>query len=63
MSAPVFYTRKEAAAVLRVSEDTIRRAIHSGRLVAKMTGENGGGKTLISADALREFFDSLEDAL
>lgn len=62
MSAPVFYTRKEAAAVLRVSEDTVRRAINSGRLRAKATGENGGGKTLISADALRDFFDSLEDA-
>lgn len=59
---PTYYTRKEAAEVLRMSEDSVRRAINSGRLKAKATGVNGGGKTLISAKAISDYFDSMEDA-
>lgn len=60
--APMFLTREQAAEACNVSVDTIRRAINSGRLRAKRTGENGGGKYLISPDALRAWFDELEDA-
>ena len=57
-----FFTREEAADECRVSVETIKRAINSGRMRAKRTGENGGGKYLISADQLHEWFDGLEDA-
>ena len=55
-------TRLEAAKAYSVSEDTIKRAINSGRLRAKRTGKEGGGKYLISVQALHDWFESLEDA-
>ena len=58
----VSYTRDEAAKAVGVSVDTIRRAINTGALRAKRTGTGGGGKYLISVDALNAWFDSLEDA-
>jgi predicted DNA-binding protein (UPF0251 family) len=33
MSDQTYFTRKEAAAEVRVSEETIKRAINSGRLL------------------------------
>lgn len=59
---PLFFTRAEAAEACRVSEDVIAAAIHSGKLRAKRTGANGGGKFLLSPDALRDWFESLIDA-
>lgn len=61
-----FYTRDEAAEEARVSHDTIKRAIAKGELRAKRTSRDsdgkGVGKYLISAEALREWFDALADA-
>ena len=62
MSDPMFFTREEAAKRASVSLDTIRRAINSGKLRAKRTGKDGGGKYLVSAKALQDWFDQLEDA-
>lgn len=62
MTIPLFLTREQAAESCNVAADTIRRAINKGALRAKRTGENGGGKYLISRDALVEWFESLEDA-
>lgn len=56
------YTRDEAAEAMGVSKDTITRAVNAGDLRAKRTGENGGGKYLISAAALVAWFDKLQDA-
>jgi excisionase family DNA binding protein len=44
-----------------VKLDTIRRAINSGKLRAKRTGAEGGGKYLITESALRDWLESLED--
>lgn len=57
-----YLTLPEAAKAMRVSEDTILRAIRSQRLRAKKTGANGGGKYLISATDLDAWFDGLVDA-
>ena len=59
---PIAYTREGATEVVPVSIDTITRAINSGALRAKRTGANGGGKYLISRDALLSWFEQLEDA-
>lgn len=52
------YTRQEAAEVMGVSLDTIRRAIKAGTLRAKKKGR----VILVSPDALRDWFNGLEDA-
>lgn len=52
------YDRKEAAALYGVSYDTIRKAIAAGHLRAKKVGN----RYRISAEALRDWFDGLEDA-
>lgn len=62
MSDQAFFTRDEAAKEMRLAPKTIERAINAGRLRAKRTGENGGGKYLISRAALEEWFDGLVDA-
>lgn len=59
---PLFFTRETAAQAANVSVDTIRRAINSGKLRAKRTGKDGGGKYLIAASALQDWFDGLVDA-
>jgi len=51
------YTVREAAVILRCSGRTVYREIEAGRLVAK----RGMGKILITATALRDFIDSLEE--
>lgn len=58
----MFLTREEAAKVAGVSFDTIKRAINKGTLRAKRSGEGGGGKYLVSRDALQAWFDGLVDA-
>lgn len=62
MTTRLAYTRQEAAEVMGVKLDTIRRAINSGKLRAKKTGSGGGGNYLISEDQLRAWFETLEDA-
>ncbi|HJR88962.1 MAG TPA: excisionase family DNA-binding protein [Aeromicrobium sp.] len=61
-AGPLFLTREQAAEACNVSLDTIRRAIGKGTLRAKRTGDNGGGKYLISPDALQAWFEELPDA-
>jgi len=61
MSEPLVFTREAAAEVMSVSVDTIKRAINKGSLRAKRTGEGGGGKYLISREALMDWFDGLAD--
>lgn len=62
LSDKMFFTREEAARVAGVSLDTIRRSINKGTLRAKRTGDNGGGKYLVSRAALADWFDQLPDA-
>lgn len=59
---PLFLTRAQAAEACNVSEDVLRKHINAGKLRAKKSGDNGGGKYLISRDALREWFEDLPDA-
>lgn len=59
---PIAVTREGATELVPVSKDTITRAINSGKLKAKRTGENGGGLYLISVAALHKWFNELEDA-
>lgn len=59
------YTRKEAAEMCGVSEDTIRRAKNSGALRAKRLTKDEtqkGGKELYTEAALRDWLDGLADA-
>lgn len=58
----MFFTREEAAKAAGVSLDTVRRAINAGTLRAKRTGAEGGGKYLVSAEALTAWFEQLQDA-
>ncbi|HXA43122.1 MAG TPA: helix-turn-helix transcriptional regulator [Candidatus Solibacter sp.] len=51
------YTVADAASVLRVSPDTVRRWVDSGRLGAKPT--TGGGRRLIDGEELARFAESL----
>lgn len=52
-----YFTRAEAGEEMRVSEETIKRAINKGALRAKRTGDNGGGKYLIHRADLKKWFD------
>lgn len=56
-----YFTREEAAERMRVSVETIKRAIYAGTLRAKKTGSGGGGKYLISAADLDAWFEGLVD--
>lgn len=62
MSTRNYFTREEAAEEMRVSVDTIKRAIAAGKLRAKRTGPNGGGPYLISRAQLEAWFEQLVDA-
>lgn len=59
------FTRREAAEMCGVSEDTIRRAKNAGLLKAKRLTkdeERKGGKELYTLEALRAWLDGLADA-
>lgn len=62
MTGPMFYTREQAAERANVSPSYITEAVNAGRLKAKKTGENGGGKYLIHPQALEDWFAGLVDA-
>lgn len=67
MSAPIAYDSRAAAAAVGVSESHIGRAIRSGKLPAKRSGEKNKegqqtGKYLIAHADLIAWFNSLEDA-
>jgi len=55
-------SRREAAAAVGLSLDTISKAIRSGALSAKRTGKDGRGKDVIKLADLHAWLDSLEDA-
>lgn len=61
-TSQTYFTREEAADELRVSVETVKRAIYAGELRAKKTGKNGGGKYLIRRVDLDAWFDGLADA-
>lgn len=59
------YTRREAAEMCGVSEDTIRRAKNAGQLKAKRLTKDetqSGGKELYTLAALEAWIESLADA-
>ncbi|MDF1603358.1 helix-turn-helix domain-containing protein [Nocardioides sp. YIM 152315] len=59
------YTRKEAAEMCGVSEDTLRRAKNRGALKAKRLTEDEerkGGKELYTRAALEAWLEGLADA-
>lgn len=59
------FTRREAAEMCGVSEDTIRRAKNSGALKAKRLTKDEtkkGGKELYTPAALQAWLDGLADA-
>lgn len=65
MTTRLAYTRKEAAEMCGVSEDTIRRAKNAGALHAKRLTKDEtrkGGKELYTEAALRQWIDGLADA-
>ena len=57
-----YFELDEAARHMRVSIETLKRAIYAGQLLAKKTGKNGGGKYLIRSTDLDAWFDGLADA-
>jgi len=63
---PRYLTREQAALAANVSVDLIKRAINTGRLRAKRSGQNAkgepAGKYLISIEALDAWFKGLKDA-
>lgn len=64
-SAPLAYTRDEAAQTARVSKDRIDRAIRTGELKAKRPkGANGkpGRAVVIPANALAQWLENEPDA-
>ncbi len=56
-----YLTLRDAAKVTGVSADTLRKAIHAGKLNAKKTAKTGG-KTLVRPADLDAWFDGLADA-
>lgn len=57
-----YYTLAEAADRMKVSQETLKRAIYAGNLRAKKTGANGGGNYVFSSADLDSWFDGLVDA-
>ena len=57
-----YFTLDEAAQHVRLSPESLKRAIYSGALRAKKTGANGGGKYVLRDADLDEWFEQLEDA-
>lgn len=57
-----YFSLEEAAAHMRLSQETIERAIRAQNLKAKKTGPNGGGKYLIREADLDAWFDGRVDA-
>jgi len=62
MAAVTYYELPQAAERMCVSVETLKRAIYAGKLRAKKTGENGGGKYVLSSADLDAWFDGLVDA-
>jgi excisionase family DNA binding protein len=54
LEANVFYTVREAAALLRVTPDALRRAIRRGRVPVKRIGRGQNSIIRVPADWLME---------
>lgn len=61
-TAVTYYNVAGAAERMKCSEDTIRDAIHEGRLLAKRITESPRAPFVIREDALDDWFDGLVDA-
>lgn len=61
-TAAAYFTRREAAEYVRLSEETLKAAIYDGRLKAKKSGKGGGGRVLIKRADLDAWFESMADA-
>ena len=48
-----FYTVKQIANMLKTNEETVRRWIRSGKLVASQNSKKGGN--IVSSEALNQF--------
>lgn len=59
---PRYVNTQQAAAMYGVSDDTLIAAVKSGKLRAKRTGDNGGGRHLFKLAWLDEWADGLVDA-
>lgn len=62
MTAASYFTRREAAEYVRLSEETLKAAIFDGRLRAKKSGKGGGGRVLIARADLDAWFEGMADA-
>lgn len=62
MSAVTYYTLAEAADRMKVSKDTLQRAVYAGKLRGKKTGKNGGGYFRFSSTDLDAWFEGLKNA-
>lgn len=62
MSTKLAYSTREAAAMLGISAEQVKKLVRQGKLRALRTHENRGAKFLITEQAMREWLDSLEVA-
>lgn len=59
---PRYVNTQQAAEMYGVSDDTLINAVKAGKLRAKRTGDNGGGRHLFKVAWLDEWADGLVDA-
>lgn len=62
LPAPLYVNTQTGAGMCGVSDDTLIAAVKAGKLRAKRTGENGGGRYLFKPEWLEEWTDGLVDA-
>lgn len=60
--APRYVNTQQAAVMYGVSDDTLLSAVKAGKLRAKRTGDNGGGRHLFKVEWLDAWADGLLDA-
>jgi excisionase family DNA binding protein len=56
------YSTREAAAMLGISPEQVKRLVRGGKLRAVRSDPNPGGKFLITEESMREWLDGLEVA-
>lgn len=59
---PRYVNTQQASALYGVSDDTLIAAVKAGKLRAKRSGENGGGRHLFKVEWLDAWADGLVDA-
>lgn len=63
MSTPkLAYSTREAAEMLGISPEKVKRLVRAGELRAVRSDPNRGAKFLITEESMREWLDSLEVA-